>query len=79
MRFLAWAIVVVLIAATVLIARGAEMPAVVLVDHVVVNHARITLADLLPGTASPTLQVRAAQFDLGRAPQVGAEIGRAHV
>jgi hypothetical protein len=72
MRFLVWAIVVMLIAGTVLIARGTEVPAVMLADHAAVGGPRITLADLLPGTATPTLRVRAARLDLGRAPQMGS-------
>src|SRR5579884_833154 len=71
MRFLAWSVVVVLIAGTWLIACGAETPGSMLVEHAIVSGPRITLADLLPGTATPTLRVRAVQLDLGRAPQVG--------
>src|SRR5581483_2744407 len=73
MRFLAWTVIVVLIAGALLLARAADTnTTMALQDRALVADARITLADLLPAHAPALLRARAHALDLGRAPQPGA-------
>jgi hypothetical protein len=73
MRFLAWTVIVLLIAGALLVARAADVNnSIELRDRAFVTGSRLTLADLLASHLPTSLRAPARAMDLGRAPQPGA-------